>query len=169
MFKSESGSMMDRKVDFQHPHRSLEPLGFTEIGIARITHLIRRLVKAEELYTKELARKYQITTSQLLCLLALDEKGPMSGAQIARFIMVSPSTVVGIVDRLEQKGLVRRSRNNGDRRLVIVDLTSAGRAFSQNAPPPIQRKLLKIIKEHPESEVEKIAEGLNMLVRILDK
>jgi DNA-binding MarR family transcriptional regulator len=85
--------------------------------------------------------------------LALYENGSLPLSQIAKHIMVKSSTVTGIVDRLGQKGLVRRVRNSPDRRMITIELTEAGNALAQHAPTPVQQK---------------IVDGLNMLTQMLD-
>jgi DNA-binding MarR family transcriptional regulator len=136
--------------------------------VKEIIYQIRRLIQAKELYTKELTKKYQVSASQLNCLLALYEQGPLPPSQIATHIMVKSSTVTGIIDRLELKGLVTRSRTSPDRRVITVELTESGRTLAENAPPPIQQKVLEGLERLPQSEMEKIVLGLNMLTQMLD-
>jgi len=136
--------------------------------VKEIIYQIRRLIQAKELYTKELTKKYQVSASQLNCLLALYEQGPLPLSQIATHIMVKSSTVTGIIDRLEQKGLVTRSRTSPDRRVITVELTESGRTLAENAPPPIQQKVLEGLERLPQSEMEKIVLGLKMLTQMLD-
>lgn len=136
--------------------------------VKEIIYQIRRLIQARELYTKELNKKYSVTDAQLNCLLALHEHGPLSLSHIGRVIMVKSSTVTGIIDRLEQKGLVIRLRNSADRRVITIQLTAAGKKLADNAPPPIQQKILDGLKTLPHSEIRRIVEGLNMLTHMLD-
>ena len=136
--------------------------------VKEIIYQIRRLIQAKELYTKELTKKYQVSASQLNCLLALYEQGPLPLSQIATHIMVKSSTVTGIIDRLELKGLVARSRTSPDRRVITVELTESGRTLAENAPPPIQQKVLEGLERLPQSEMEKIVLGLKMLTQMLD-
>jgi len=136
--------------------------------VKEIIYQIRRLIQAKELYTKELTKKYQVSASQLNCLLSLYEQGPLPPSQIATHIMVKSSTVTGIIDRLELKGLVTRSRTSHDRRVITVELTESGRTLAENAPPPIQQKVLEGLERLPRSEMEKIVLGLKMLTQMLD-
>jgi DNA-binding MarR family transcriptional regulator len=136
--------------------------------IREIIYLIRRLMQAGELYTKELNKKYQVSAPQLNCLLALYEHGPLSLSQLAKHVMVKSSTVTGIIDRLELKGLVRRLRNAPDRRMITIELTEAGNQLAQHAPSPIQQKIVDGLKRLPKNEVEKIVDALNMLTHMLD-
>jgi DNA-binding MarR family transcriptional regulator len=136
--------------------------------VKQIIHQIRRMIQAKELYTKELHKNYAITAAQLNCLLALHENGRMPPSQIAKLIMVKSSTVTGIVDRLEIKGLVVRSRSSSDRRVINIELTDAGIKLAHKAPPPIQQKILDALKELPEKDLKGILKSLSILTRALD-
>ncbi|UCH08334.1 MAG: MarR family transcriptional regulator [Deltaproteobacteria bacterium] len=136
--------------------------------IREIVYQIRRLMQAGELYTKELSKTYQVSVPQLHCLLALYDHGPLPPSQIARHVMVKSSTVTGIIDRLEQKGLVTRLRNSPDRRVINIELTEAGRTLALNAPPPIQHKIVDGVKKLPEGEVEQVINSLSKLTQMLD-
>jgi len=133
-----------------------------------IIYQIRRLMQAGELFTKELNKTYQVSAPQLHCLLALNENGPLPPSRIARHIMVKSSTVTGIIDRLEQKGLVYRIRNSPDRRVITIQLTEAGKELAQNAPPPIQHKIVDGLKKLPEGEIKQIILSLSKLTHMLD-
>ena len=133
-----------------------------------IIFLIRKLMQGSELLTKQLNREYQITAAQLNCLLALYENGPLPPSQIAKFMMVKSSTVTGVIDRLELKGLVTRIRNSPDRRIITIELTESGRRLAENAPPPIQRKIIDGMKRLSDLEKEQIVLALAKLTNMLD-
>ena len=151
----------------QHP----SSLGPSEIHRKRtkdIIYSIRRLIQAGELYTKELNKIYNVSAAQLNCLLALYETGPLSPSQIAKLILVNSSTVTGIIDRLEYKGLVRRLRVSQDRRVITVELTKNGKLLAENAPPPIQQKLMDGLNMLSENDIDQIAQTLIQLTSMLD-
>ena len=125
-------------------------------------------MQAGELYTKELNKIYNISSAQLNCLLTLHETGPLPPSQIAKSMMVNSSTITGIIDRLEQKGLVKRMRISSDRRVITVDLTQSGKVLAENAPPPIQHKLFDGLKKLPEKDIKYIADSLLKLTGMLD-
>ena len=133
-----------------------------------IIYSIRRLMQAGELYTKELNKIYNISSAQLNCLVTLYENGPLPPSQIAKLMMVNSSTITGIIDRLEQKGLVKRMRISTDRRIITVDLTKNGKVLAENAPPPIQHKLFDGISQLSENELKYIADSLLKLTDMLD-
>ncbi|MEA1948698.1 MAG: MarR family transcriptional regulator [Thermodesulfobacteriota bacterium] len=134
----------------------------------QIIYAIRRLMQASELYTKELNKKYQVSAAQLNCILTLYEYGPLPPSKIANHMMVKSSTVTGVVDRLEKKGLAERMRNSPDRRVITIQLTEAGKKLAQHAPPPIQQKIIDGLKQTENAKKEQIVRSLNMLTGMLD-
>jgi DNA-binding MarR family transcriptional regulator len=137
-------------------------------GIRDVIYLMRRLMQAEERYTKELNKKFSVSAPQVACLLALLDNGSMSPSQLAKKIMVESSTVTGVIDRLEQKGLVARTRISRDRRVITVELTEAGRRLAENAPPPIQQKIVKGLSKIDEADRAQIIRTLNKLTEMVD-
>ena len=152
-----------------HPSTELpEASSENQALIREIIFQIRRLMQAGSMYTKELNKKYRISSAQLNCLLALHENGSMPSSRIARHIFVKPSTVTGIIDRLEQKGLARRIRQSADRRVITIELTPEGEHLARHAPPPIQQKILDGLSRLSPREGERILKGLQALTRMLD-
>jgi len=133
-----------------------------------IIYSIRRLMQAGEHYTKELNKIYNVSAAQINCLLALHENGPLPPSQIAKHVMVNSSTITGIIDRLEKKDLVKRLRISRDRRVITVELTRTGKILAENAPSPIQQKIIDGLNKLSPSEMEQIALTLKRLTDMLD-
>ena len=136
--------------------------------VQQTIYLIRKLMQSGAYYTKELNKKYNVSAPQIACLLALLDSGPMALSQIAKKIMVNSSTLTGIIDRLELKGLVARTRTSMDRRVITIELTEEGRKLAQNAPPPIQMKIVEGLKQLDEQEREQIIQALEKLAGMID-
>jgi DNA-binding MarR family transcriptional regulator len=62
--------------------------------------------------------------ARLLCMLA---EGPKGMAELARCFGVEKAALTGLVDRVERRGLAKRTPVHGDRRALHVTLTEAGR------------------------------------------
>lgn len=138
------------------------------IRTKEIIFSIRRLMQAGEHYTKELNKIYNVSAAQINCLLALYENGPLPPSQIAKYVMVNSSTVTGIIDRLEKKNLVKRLRISQDRRVITIELTKNGKTLAENAPPPIQQKIIDGLNKLSPDEIDKIALTLKGLTDLLD-
>lgn len=84
---------------------------------------------------RHLARGAELTAPQVKALRLLHAGSCSTPAALARQLGLTPSTVTGIVDRLERGGLVERQRVEGDRRMVTIALTPAGSARAAALPP----------------------------------
>ncbi len=70
-----------------------------------------------------------LTESQFGILETLLHLGPQQQSVLADKILRTTGNVTQVIDKLEQRGLVRRERLAGDRRCILVHLTSAGEAL----------------------------------------
>src|SRR5919205_1104482 len=68
-----------------------------------------------------------VTLAQFRTLTVLASRGPQRAVDVAGELGVNPSTGTRMCDRLVRKGLIRRTRSTGDRRVVRLTLTPAGR------------------------------------------
>ena len=87
---------------------------------------LRKIIQSIDLHSKHLVRVCGLTGPQLLILRTIYESGPTTASTLARTISLSQATVTGILDRLEKRGLLERSRSDTDRRKVIVQATPDG-------------------------------------------
>ena len=111
-----------------------------EITINEIVGAIRRLVRAVYLDTAKMSKQFGLTGPQSAVLRILVKKGPISSAELSRKLYVTPANITGIIDRLEKKGLVERTRKDGDRRIALITLTESGMNLGKTLPDPIENK-----------------------------
>jgi DNA-binding MarR family transcriptional regulator len=62
----------------------------------------------------------------LIALSVLAERGPLSQQALGEALTLDPSNVVGLLNELEQRGLIARQRDPADRRRHIVSVSAAG-------------------------------------------
>ena len=93
----------------------------------RLTYLLKRaFFELEDLHAEHLAPS-GVNVRELSVLLLLDGREPESQQQAALRLGVDRTTMVGLLDSLEAKGLVARQPDADDRRRNVVGLTDAGR------------------------------------------
>lgn len=134
----------------------------------KILHAIRRIIRANDMHSKELAAHYNITAPQLVTLHTIAAKGLTSINALSKIVSLDASTLVGIIDRLEAKGYVRRERSLSDRRQVGIQITDAGRDFIGQAPSPLQSSLAKSLTRLTPLEQSIIAQSLEHIVDMID-
>ena len=82
-------------------------------------------------------RRAGINLSDARCVDLLDVLGPMTAGELAAAASLSPGAVTSLLDRLEEAGMVTRSRDAGDRRRVVVELTDHARKLAWDAYGPM--------------------------------
>ena len=95
-------------------------------GIIRLINRLR--VELIDAMDRELS-SFDITAPQLIVLASVANKEADSAAGLCKSISYDPGAMTRMIDRLEQKGLVRRVPNAEDRRASNVELTAAGAAL----------------------------------------
>ena len=76
---------------------------------------------------------FGISGRELAVLIAIDDRAPLSQQEVARRLGVDRTTMVALIDDLENKSLVQRRQDPGDRRKNVVILTNAGRVTLRRA------------------------------------
>ena len=79
-----------------------------------------------------------------LFLLLKNKEGPSTVATLARDLNVDPGAATRMLDRLEKKGFIARSRSTEDRRVVHVTLTEEGRRVAGEVP----KVLSQVLNDH---------------------
>ncbi|PLX86711.1 MAG: MarR family transcriptional regulator [Desulfuromonas sp.] len=134
----------------------------------RVLQSLRRIIRAVEIHSKKLAQNHKITGPQLGCLSAVHDSGPLTTTKLAQAVYLSPSTIVGIIDRLEEKGLVIRQRDSKDRRQVQICLTENGERLVKSTPSSLQDTLADALKCLPELEQVSITLALEKVVDLME-
>jgi DNA-binding MarR family transcriptional regulator len=133
----------------------------------RIVELLGRI--SQQLYThsRHLVRWTGMTRPQLAAMLTLLRRGESTIGVLARRLSVSAPTLSGILDRLEEKGLVERRRSSHDRRMVLIRSAPGARSLLDVdlslLSPGFSTRLARL----PEDEKGRIVEALRTLADLL--
>ncbi|MGE5246982.1 MAG: MarR family winged helix-turn-helix transcriptional regulator [Verrucomicrobiota bacterium] len=136
-------------------------------AISRVLDDLRRVFQVVHGYSKRAERVGGLTGPQLWAVKVLSESSPVRVSDLARRMYLHPSTVVGILDRLEAVGLVLRTRSTEDRRVVTVSLTDRGKELVSKTPEVAQGLLLTGLKALPPRDLQAVEAGLSILVEVL--
>jgi MarR family transcriptional regulator, organic hydroperoxide resistance regulator len=93
------------------------------LGVA----LSATIAAARRLRGRDSQRPGAVGHAQYALLFELAERGELAAGELASAADLAPATVTGILDHLEAAGLVRRTRSEEDRRIVVSRLTESGR------------------------------------------
>jgi DNA-binding MarR family transcriptional regulator len=103
-----------------------------------IVTALRRIIRAIDLHSRDLLQNFGLTAPQLMTLQELARLAPVPVGVLSNAVHVSQATMTGILDRLEQRAFVQRTRDGGDRRSVTITITPEGTKLLKKAPSLLQ-------------------------------
>ena len=134
-----------------------------EHELKAILKSIRRIARSVDVCSRQIDRAFGLTLPQLVVLTCVRDLGEVTSKAISEEADLSPPTVVGILDKLEAKGLIERYRSTRDRRIVHTRLTRIGRRILQNAPPPLGADFVVAFGELDESVRRRTLEAFELI------
>ncbi len=129
---------------------------------------LRRIIRAIDLHSRTLVRRYGLTGPQLVILKELVETSPQSVSSLAAAVNLSQATVTGILDRLERKTMITRRRDSKDKRKVMVSPTSAAEDALAGAPPLLQEHFTDAFAGLADWEQTQILSSLQRIVVLME-
>ena len=127
-----------------------------------------KLLRATETVTANTHRHLAqsgLTISQFAVLEVLLHRGPLCQRDIGRKILKSGGNITLVIDNLERRGLVQRTRTAGDRRYVSVDLTATGRSLIEQLFPRQAAKItaeLAVLTAEEQDELARLCRKLGL-------
>jgi DNA-binding MarR family transcriptional regulator len=110
------------------------------------------------------ADRHQLSLTQVRLLGILRDRDP-SMLELARYLNLEKSSVSGLVDRAEQRGLVQRKPGAEDGRAIHVSITPAGRAIAEQIQTALTQPLTDLLQHLPPRQRAQLT---RLLRKILD-
>jgi DNA-binding MarR family transcriptional regulator len=139
---------------------------YVDIG-EHVIIALRRVIRAVDLHSRNLAASHGLTGPQALLLKAL-QHGKLSAGELASRVSLSQGTVTDILNRLEKRGLITRLRDTSDRRRVLVEVTQQGLAVLEESPPLLQERFIQRFGELEEWEQTQLLASLQRIASMMD-
>jgi DNA-binding MarR family transcriptional regulator len=131
------------------------------------TKLARASILLESLQ-QECLEPLGLTFVEYTVLRVLDP-GPLSPSKLADEVLRTTGGMTKLLDRLERRGLVRRTPHVNDRRGVLVELTGEGHELSGKASDAYSVGRNRLLQRLSAGERAEIEGGLTRLVEVLEK
>ncbi len=130
---------------------------------------LRKVIRATDLYSKQLNKLTGLTAPQLLILreLAAAPQG-ITASEVAQNITLSPATVSNIIDRLELRELIYRERSTTDRRRIVLSLTEQGKTRLADAPRPLQDHFIDKFQSLQDWEQSQLVAGMQRIAAMMN-
>jgi len=104
--------------------------------------------------SKAMAAALGVTGPQRMVVRLVGRFPDIAAGSLAELLMIHPSTLTGIVQRLESRGLLERQPDPADGRRALLRLTEKARALDREAEGTIELAVKRVLSRLPESAVE---------------
>ena len=129
---------------------------------------LRRILRATELYGRDLAQEAGLTAVQLRVLQIIGETDHSTPSEIATRMGVNQATISVLLNKLEGYGLIARQKSRADRRQTDLQITAKGRAKVEVAPDALQQRYVAQFEALPDWEQSMIVSVLERVAGMLD-
>ncbi|MCE0722581.1 MarR family winged helix-turn-helix transcriptional regulator [Legionella resiliens] len=154
-------------IDKKSPDNKITAAQQSEQRSKSIILALRKIMQQMDYHSRRLNKCYGITVPQIVCLYEIYENGRVTISALSKKIYLSMSTIVGVIDRLEEKQFVNRTRDIHDRRIIYIDITGKGKEFVSAAPYLLHNRLNENLQVLTVEEQIALANSINLLVDLL--
>lgn len=125
--------------------------------------LLAECLQGFERYSGESVRQYGLTHAQFDIIATLGNTSGMNYKELGERTLITKGTLTGVIERLEQKGLVLRERSIEDKRSYFVRLTESGEAMFRDVFPKVVAHGKQLFAGFSDAEFDEVDQALRKL------
>lgn len=118
--------------------------------------------------SKRMRQSVGLTGPQRLVVRVLGSLPELGAGELAEILHLHPSTLTGILHRLERAGVVTRTVAPDDRRRAVLRLTPAGRALDRPSSGTVEAAVRRALRRADRTAVRTTVQVLSQVARALD-
>ncbi|MFI6816057.1 MarR family transcriptional regulator [Nonomuraea sp. NPDC050328] len=131
--------------------------------------LLRQLQQSFDAFDEAAAARLGLNRTDLRCLDIVLGEGPLPAGQLSSALRLSPAATTTVIDRLERAGLVARTRDPGNRRLVLVASTETARAAEEQLFAPLGQAGAQALSFYTHDQLTVIQDFLQTVLRVQEE
>ncbi|MCY0901092.1 MAG: MarR family transcriptional regulator [Firmicutes bacterium] len=136
-------------------------------AVWQIESLLRAVSSSVRRHGRAILVDFEITAPQFDALVVVDNCAHLTIGDLSNRLGLACSTTTDLVDRLERRGFVLRSRDDEDKRVVRVSLLSEGSALIERVMRARRAYLARVLQHVAEPEQRALQQALTELVQHL--
>ncbi len=109
-------------------------------------------------------KEFGLTEQQWRVLRVLWDTAEISHSELAKLTLISPPSLVGVLDRLRTMDLIERRRSGLDRRVVYIATSQQGRDLRDQIMPAVQQSYFELRDSSNDQDWRNLLDGLEALV-----
>ncbi len=147
------------------PTERTEPTGETLQFMQRMWELVHAL----DVRSKRMVKAIGVTGPQRLVIRIIGQKPNQTASQIAITLGKHPSTLTGVLARLQERNMITREADAADRRRARFALTPAGKKIDKLQKGTVEAAVRRAMGRSPEGHIEHMRQTLALLVEELER
>jgi len=137
-----------------------------------LEHAVRKSSALGVIFGQAVASRVGVSSSDLECLDFLVIEGRVTAGRLAELTGLTTGAITGVIDRMEKAGLVRRERDEEDRRKVYVAIVPEAMARVGRFYEPLQKAVTRDWEGYTDAELKLLlrfmTQGYNTMIGVLD-
>lgn len=129
--------------------------------------MLAECLQSFERFSGESVRQCGLTHAQFDIIATLGNTQGMTYKELGEKTLITKGTLTGVIDRLEQKGLVERERSCDDKRSFYVRLTANGEAAFRDVFPKVIEHGRQLFSSLSDSDFDDIDASLRKLKQVI--
>ena len=129
--------------------------------------LLAECLQGFERFSGESVRRCGLTPAQFDIIATLGNTSGMTYKELGAKTLITKGTLTGVIERLEDKGLVLRSRSEDDKRSFFVRLTVSGEALFGEVFPNVVEQGRQLFAPYSEADFEDMDQILRKLKQLI--
>ena len=132
-----------------------------------VTQQLRIVFKAIQAHSKRVEKSCGLSSVRLWMLYEISSAPGIKVSELAGILSIHRSTCSNMLDKLEDKHLIYRSRSKSDQRAVRLYVSDEGKEVLSKAPSPPEGKLSSSLAKLTEEQLDDLEKALGTLVETL--
>jgi MarR family 2-MHQ and catechol resistance regulon transcriptional repressor len=129
----------------------------------RSVRLLAECMQGFERFSGDAVRRSGLTHAQFDIIATLGNTPGMTYKELGEKTLITKGTLTGVIDRLEQKGLVTREQSTEDKRSFFIRLTPSGEATFDQVFPQVIAHCKQLFNDYESNDFEALDAQLNKL------
>ncbi len=153
---------MSRKPKSAQPHSS-------ELSYLEILQKFRIIVSAAQKYSQRVEKQLGVTGAQLWIMKEIDVTPGLRVGEVAKKLAIHQTTASNLLDALEKKGMIGKTRQVTDQRIVNLSLTEKGKLLMKKAPEPVRGLLPEALSQMKGDDLLRLGESMDVLLQSIQQ
>ena len=137
-----------------------------------LEHAVRKSSALGVIFGQTVANRVGVSSSDLECLDFLNIEGRVTAGRLAELTGLTTGAITGVVDRMEEAGLVRRERDESDRRKVFIAIVPEALGKIGRFYEPLQKAVTRDWEGYTDAELKLLlrfmTQGYTTMLGVLD-